>query len=61
MILVARARQPEVVTAACRQTLELGLCPGMAAAHARALAPSHLSRPDRQMLLPRLEGAFLPR
>lgn len=36
-ILIARSGQREVVTAACLQALELGLRPGMAAAHARAL------------------------
>lgn len=36
-ILIARSGQKEVVTAACPQALELGLRPGMVAAHARAL------------------------
>lgn len=36
-ILIERSGQKEVVTAACLQALELGLNPGMAAAHARAL------------------------
>nr|WP_070157718.1 DNA polymerase Y family protein [Sphingobium phenoxybenzoativorans] len=36
-IVIARSGQKEVVTAACRHALELGLRPGMAAAHARAL------------------------
>lgn len=36
-ILIARAGQREVVTAACPIALEVGLRPGMAAAHARAL------------------------
>jgi len=36
-ILVARATQQDVVTAACPMALDLGLRPGMAAAHARAL------------------------
>ena len=36
-ILVARTGQRDVVTAACPVALELGLRPGMAAAHARAL------------------------
>lgn len=36
-ILIARTGQKDVVTAACLQALELGLHPGMAAAHARAL------------------------
>lgn len=36
-VLIARTGQKEVVTAACLQALELGLRPGMAAAHARAL------------------------
>ena len=36
-ILVARAGQRDVVTAACPVALDQGLCPGMAAAHARAL------------------------
>lgn len=38
-ILVARAAQQDVVTAACPMALDLGLRPGMAAAHARALVP----------------------
>ncbi|MFW2853811.1 DUF6504 family protein [Sphingomonas sp. TX0543] len=38
LILIERVGQKEVVTAACLQALELGLVPGMAAAHARALA-----------------------
>ena len=37
IILIARVGQKDVVTAACPQALELGLRPGMAAAHARAL------------------------
>ncbi len=36
-ILVARTGQRDVVTAACPAALELGIAPGMAAAHARAL------------------------
>jgi len=36
-ILVARTGQRDIVTAACPVALELGLRPGMAAAHARAL------------------------
>jgi protein ImuB len=36
-ILVARTGQRDVVTAACPVALDLGLAPGMAAAHARAL------------------------
>ena len=36
-ILVLRSGQRDVVTAACPLALELGLSPGMAAAHARAL------------------------
>src|SRR5690606_7251234 len=36
-ILIARAGQREIVTAACPIALALGLRPGMAAAHARAL------------------------
>jgi protein ImuB len=36
-VLIARIGQREVVTAACPVALELGLRPGMAAAHARAL------------------------
>lgn len=36
-ILIARTGQREVVTAACPVALKLGLRPGMAAAHARAL------------------------
>lgn len=38
-ILIERAGQKEVVTAACPAALDLGLRPGMAAAHARALVP----------------------
>lgn len=38
-ILVARAGQRDVVTAACPLASDLGLSPGMAAAHARALVP----------------------
>ncbi|GFZ86385.1 nucleotidyltransferase [Sphingobium fuliginis] len=37
MILITRTGQREMVTAACPVALELGLRPGMAAAHARAL------------------------
>jgi protein ImuB len=37
MILIARSGQRDVVTAACPVALDLGLCPGMAAAQARAL------------------------
>lgn len=37
MILITRTGQRDVVTAACPVALELGLRPGMAAAHARAL------------------------
>lgn len=36
-VLVARSGRQEAVSAACPQALELGLRPGMAAAHARAL------------------------
>lgn len=36
-VLVTRTGQKDVVTAACPQALDLGLRPGMAAAHARAL------------------------
>ncbi len=36
-VLVARTGQKDIITAACPQALELGLRPGMAAAHARAL------------------------
>ncbi len=36
-ILVARTGQRDIVTAACPLALDLGLSPGMAAAHARAL------------------------
>jgi protein ImuB len=36
-ILIERSGQKEVVTAACLQAMDLGLSPGMAAAHARAL------------------------
>jgi protein ImuB len=38
-ILIERVGQREVVTAACPAALDLGLRPGMAAAHARALVP----------------------
>ncbi|WP_336297012.1 DUF6504 family protein [Sphingosinicella microcystinivorans] len=37
MIMIARVGQRDVVTAACRAASDLGLRPGMAAAHARAL------------------------
>ncbi|WP_245798742.1 DNA polymerase Y family protein [Sphingopyxis flava] len=37
MILVARTGQRDTVTAACPAALDLGIAPGMAAAHARAL------------------------
>jgi protein ImuB len=37
IILIERTGQREVVTAACQVAMELGLHPGMAAAHARAL------------------------
>jgi protein ImuB len=37
MVLIARSGQRDVVTAACPAALDLGLRPGMAAAHARAL------------------------
>ncbi len=37
MILIARSGQRDIVTSACPVALELGLRPGMAAAHARAL------------------------
>lgn len=37
IVLIERIGQRDVVTAACEQALELGLRPGMAAAHARAL------------------------
>ena len=36
-VLVMRMGQKDVITAACPQAIELGLRPGMAAAHARAL------------------------
>ncbi|WP_235917947.1 Y-family DNA polymerase [Croceibacterium xixiisoli] len=36
-VLISRTGQRDVITAACPQALELGLHPGMAAAHARAL------------------------
>ncbi|MCW0199874.1 MAG: DNA polymerase Y family protein [Sphingopyxis sp.] len=38
-ILIERTGQKEIVTAACPVALDLGLRPGMAAAHARALVP----------------------
>ncbi|WP_309141577.1 DUF6504 family protein [Novosphingobium sp. HR1a] len=37
LVLIARSGQRDVVTAACPVALDLGLLPGMAAAHARAL------------------------
>lgn len=39
IILIEHAGQKDVVTAACEVSLELGIYPGMAAAHARALVP----------------------
>ncbi|MBA4090953.1 MAG: protein ImuB [Sphingobium sp.] len=36
-VLVTRSGQKDIITAACPRALELGLLPGMAAAHARAL------------------------
>nr|WP_047166887.1 DUF6504 family protein [Sphingomonas sp. Y57] len=36
-VLIVRTGQKDVITAACPEALELGLRPGMAAAHARAL------------------------
>jgi protein ImuB len=39
MILIERIGQKDIVTAACPVALDLGLRPGMAAAHARALVP----------------------
>lgn len=56
-ILVARTGQRDVVTAACPVALELGLRPGMAAAHARALV-SHLEVRDAE---PDGDRAFLDR
>ncbi|WP_246623557.1 DNA polymerase Y family protein [Sphingomonas colocasiae] len=56
-ILVARTGQRDAVTAACPVALELGLRPGMAAAHARALVANlevHDAQPDR-------DRAFLDR
>lgn len=38
-ILIERVGQKDVVTAACGGALDLGLCRGMAAAHARAIIP----------------------
>ncbi len=48
-ILVARTGQRDIVTAACPAALVLGLAPGMAAAHARALVAGlevHDAEPD---------------
>ena len=43
-ILIERVGQRDVVTAACPLALELGLRPGMAAAHARALVTALLQK-----------------
>jgi protein ImuB len=56
-VLVTRTGQRDVVTAACPAALELGLRPGMAAAHARALV-SELEVGDAE---PDQDQAFLER
>lgn len=56
-ILIARTGQRDVVTAACPLALELGLRPGMAAAHARALV-TDLEVRDAQ---PEADQAWLDR
>jgi protein ImuB len=57
MVLIERAGQRDVVTAACPVALDLGLRSGMAAAHARALA-SDLDVRDAQ---PEADRAWLDR
>nr|WP_298670896.1 DUF6504 family protein [uncultured Sphingomonas sp.] len=57
MILIEQSGQKEVVTAACPLALELGLHPGMAAAHARALVPDL----DVRNAEPEQDRAFLDR
>lgn len=58
MILIERTGQREVLTAVCPTALELGLRPGMAAAHARALVADlevHDAQPEKDRdLLERL-------
>src|SRR3546814_5499760 len=58
MVLIERTGQREILTAACPTALELGLRPGMAAAHARALVADlevHEAQPDQDReLLERL-------
>jgi protein ImuB len=56
-ILIARVGQRDVVTAVCPAALELGLRPGMAAAHARALV-TELEVNEAQ---PEADRAFLDR
>ena len=56
-IVVARSGQRDVVTAACPIALGLGLAPGMAAAHARALV-TDLDSLDAE---PDADGAWLDR
>jgi len=56
-ILVARTGQRDVVTAACPIALDLGLAPGMAAAHARALVTDL----DIRDAVPEADGAWLDR
>ncbi|WP_420144001.1 DUF6504 family protein [Sphingobium sp.] len=56
-ILVARVGQRDVVTAACPIAVDMGLRPGMAAAHARALV-ADLEVKDAQ---PEADRAFLDR
>lgn len=56
-ILVARTGQRDLVTAACPAALDLGLAPGMVAAHARALV-SDLQIMDAN---PEADGAWLDR
>src|SRR3546814_12587614 len=47
-ILVARTGQRDIVTAACPIAPELGLAPGMAAAHARPLVTAQIGRASRR-------------
>lgn len=57
MALITRSAQREVISAACPLALQLGLSPGMAVAHARALV-SDLDVRDAQ---PEVEAAWLQR
>jgi protein ImuB len=57
IVLIEHAGQKDVVTAACPLALDMGLRPGMAAAHARALVPDlDVRDADRQA-----DHAFLDR